>query len=48
MKTTSEHDARIANIIFAFVYPHYVIKVEKQGRTKEELKDIQESLEELR
>lgn len=37
MKTTPEHDARIANMTFASVYPHYVTKVEKKGRTKEEL-----------
>lgn len=37
MKTTSQHDERIAKIAFASVYPHYIAKVEKQGRTKEEL-----------
>ena len=37
MKATPEHDARIANLTFASVYPHYVTKVEKKGRTKEEL-----------
>ena len=37
MKTTPKHDARIANMTFASVYPHYVEKVEKKGRTKEEL-----------
>lgn len=37
MKTTPEHDARIAKMTFASVYPHYVTKVEKKGRTKEEL-----------
>ena len=40
MKTTPEHDARIANMTFASVYPHYVIKVEKKGRTKEELHEV--------
>ncbi len=30
-------DDRIANLTFASVYPHYVTKVEKKGRTKEEL-----------
>ena len=34
---TSHHDERIANMSFASVYPHYVTKVEKKGRTKEEL-----------
>lgn len=37
MTTTPEHDARIANMKFASVYPHYVTKIEKKGRTKEEL-----------
>lgn len=37
MTTTPEHDARVAKMTFASVYPHYVNKVEKKGRTKEEL-----------
>ena len=37
MTTTSEHDARMAEMTFASVYPHYVTKVEKKGRTKQEL-----------
>lgn len=40
MKTTPEHDARVAKMIFASVYPHYVNKVEKKGRTKEELHQV--------
>ncbi len=44
MKTTPEHDARIAKMIFASVYPHYVNKVEKKGRTKEELHQVIEWL----
>lgn len=44
MKTTPEHDARIANMTFASVYPHYVTKVEKKGRTKEELHQVIEWL----
>jgi len=31
------HDERIAKIIFGSVYPMYVAKVEKKGRTKQEL-----------
>lgn len=34
------HDARIAKMIFAGVYPMYVEKVEKKGRTKEELHEV--------
>ena len=40
MKTTPEHDKRIAKMIFASVYPHYVRKVESKGRTKEELHQV--------
>ncbi|MGD1845851.1 MAG: DUF2200 domain-containing protein [Salibacteraceae bacterium] len=40
MKTTPEHNARIAKMTFASVYPHYVTKVEKKGRTKEELHTV--------
>lgn len=40
MKTTQEHDERIAKMIFASVYPHYVAKVEKKGRTKNELHQV--------
>jgi hypothetical protein len=40
MSTTPEHDKRIADMIFATVYPHYVNKVEKKGRTKEELHQV--------
>lgn len=40
MKTTKEHDERIANMTFASVYPHYVAKVEKKGRTIEELQQV--------
>lgn len=35
--TTPEHDARIAKMTFSSVYPHYVNKVEKKGRTVDEL-----------
>ncbi len=44
MKTTPEHNARIAKMTFASVYPHYVSKVEKKGRTKEELHQVIEWL----
>ena len=40
MSTTSNHDQRIAEMTFASVYPHYVNKVEKKGRTKEELHTV--------
>lgn len=44
MKATPEHNERIANLTFAEVYPHYITKVEKKGRTKEELLDVIEWL----
>jgi len=44
MNTTPEHDQRIAKMTFASVYPHYVTKVEKKGRTKEELQQVIEWL----
>jgi hypothetical protein len=40
MKTTPEHDERIARMTFASVYPHYITKIEKKGRTKEELHQV--------
>jgi hypothetical protein len=40
MKTTPEHDMRMAKITFASVYPHYIKKVESKGRTKEELHQV--------
>lgn len=41
MKT---HDERFAEMTFASVYPHYVTKVEKKGRTKDELHQVIEWL----
>lgn len=44
MTTKPEHDARIAKMTFSSVYPHYVTKVERKGRTKEELHQVIEWL----
>lgn len=44
MKTTPEHNERIAKMTFASVFPHYINKVEKKGRTKEELYQVIEWL----
>ena len=44
MTDTSHHDERLANMTFASVYPHYVTKVERKGRTVEELHDVIEWL----
>lgn len=40
MQATPEHHERIAKMTFASVYPHYVTKVERKGRTKEELHKV--------
>lgn len=40
MTTTPEHDDRIARMTFASVYPHYVAKVLRKGRTLEELHEV--------
>jgi len=38
--STAHHDARIAQMTFASVYPHYVTKVVKKGRTEPELRTV--------
>lgn len=40
MNNSNTHHERIAKLTFASVYPHYVTKVEKKGRTKEELHEV--------
>jgi len=40
----STHNQRIAQMTFASVYPMYVAKVEKKGRTKKELHQVIEWL----
>ena len=40
MKVTEKHNERIAKMTFASVYPHYLSKVEKKGRTKQELLQV--------
>lgn len=44
MKTTTQHDERIAKMIFASVYQHYITKVESKGRTTDELHQVIEWL----
>lgn len=39
-KKPADHDERIAKMTFASVYPLYVTKVERKGRTKEELHQV--------
>ncbi len=40
MKVNPEKNQQVAEMTFASVYPHYVSKVEKKGRTKEELNTV--------
>lgn len=44
MNDTSKHDDKIAKMTFAYVYPHYLAKIEKKGRTKDELHQVMEWL----
>jgi hypothetical protein len=44
MNTSDTHNERIAKMIFGSVYPLYVTKVEKKGRTEEELQQVIEWL----
>lgn len=40
MKDTIKHDERFAKMTFTSVYPLYLVKIEKKGRTKEELNQV--------
>lgn len=44
MNNLDTHNQRIAKMTFSSVYPMYVAKVEKKGRTKEELDQVIEWL----
>nr|WP_315257299.1 DUF2200 domain-containing protein [uncultured Flavobacterium sp.] len=44
MNTSDTHNQRIAKMLFSSVYPLYLAKVEKKGRSKEELNQIIEWL----
>jgi hypothetical protein len=44
MNTTDKHNERIAVMSFATVYPLYVTKIEKKGRSEEELNQVIEWL----
>ena len=39
-KTTTEHDEKIAKMVFSSVYPHYLNKVVKKGRSEKELQEV--------
>ena len=40
MKVTAEKNEKVANMIFASIYPLYLNRLEKNGRTEEELKQV--------
>lgn len=44
MKVTKEHNERMAAMTFASVYPHYIVKIERKNRSKEELFQVIEWL----
>ncbi len=44
MKVTAEKNEQIAKLTFASVYPHYINRLEKNGRTKEEFHQVIEWL----
>ena len=39
-RTTKEHDEKIAKMVFSSVYPHYLNKVVKKGRSEKELQEV--------
>jgi len=44
MKATQKHHERIASMKFSGVYPHYVTKIQKKGRSEAELLQVIEWL----
>jgi hypothetical protein len=38
--TTQKHDEKIANMVFASIYPLYLAKITKAGRTQAELNEV--------
>ncbi len=40
MKVTAEKNEKVANMVFASIYPLYLSRLEKNGRTKEELDQV--------
>ena len=44
MNTSNTHNQRMSKMTFASVYPMYLAKIEKKGRTKEELNQVIECL----
>ncbi len=40
MKVTTKKNEQVGNMIFASIYPHYLNRIVKNGRTKEELDQV--------
>ena len=40
MEVTIEKNEKVAKMIFGSIYPHYLKRIEKNGRTKEELDQV--------
>jgi hypothetical protein len=39
-KTTKAHDEKIARMVFSSIYPNYLNKVLKKGRSEKELQEV--------
>ena len=44
MQVTAEKNEQVANMVFGSIYPHYLNRIVKNGRTKEELDEVIEWL----
>ena len=40
MEVTAKKNEQVANMVFASIYPHYLNRIEKNGRTKAELDEV--------
>ncbi len=40
MKVTIEKNEKVANMLLGSIYPHYLSRIERNGRTKEELDQV--------
>ena len=44
MKVTPEKNEKVAQMVFSSIYPHYLNRIEKNGRSKAELNEVIEWL----
>ena len=40
MQVTPEKNEKVAQMVFSSIYPHYLKRIEKNGRTKQELDQV--------